>query len=137
VLTAHQAVLWALHAAGLAPWPAYSAAPTRPLGVPAALSAAFWGGAWWAALAPLLPRARGAGAYYRRAALLGATLPNAAGAALAALGRGRFALGDVPPAAAALSAVLVNGAWGVAAAAALRRLDPAAGRRGAPRAGGE
>jgi hypothetical protein len=120
VLTTHQAVLWALHAAGAAPWPAYSLAPTRPFGVPAVASAAFWGGAWWAALAPWLPRDRGAGAYYARAALLGAVLPNVLGAILAALGGGR-SLGETPRALATLSAVVVNGAWGATAAALLRR----------------
>jgi hypothetical protein len=121
VLTVHQALLWGLHRAGAAPWPAYSLAPTRPFGVPAVASAAFWGGAWWVALARLLPRSAGAGAYYRRAALLGAVAPNAAGALLLALGHGP-PLGGAPPAAAALSAALVNGAWALAAAAASARL---------------
>jgi hypothetical protein len=120
VVTAHQAALWALHRAGAAPWPAYDVTPTRPFGVPAVASAAFWGGVWWAALAPLLPRVGGAGAYYGRAALLGAVLPNAAGAALVALGRGH-ALGGAAPARAAAAAALVNGLWGVAAAALGRR----------------
>ncbi len=124
VLTVHQALLWGLHRAGAAPWPAYALAPTRPFGVPAVASAAFWGGAWWGALARLRPRSAGAGAYYRRAALLGAVAPNAAGALLLALGHGP-PLGGAPPAAAALSAVLVNGAWALAAAAAAA----AAGRR--------
>jgi hypothetical protein len=138
VLTVHQAALWALHRAGLAPWPAYATTPTRPLGVPAVLSAAFWGGAWWTVLAPLLPRDRGAGAYYGRALLLGATLPNAVGAALLALGRGGASSGGaapaVAPAAAVVAAVLVNGLWAAAAAAALRR--PGAGRGHAPHAAG-
>lgn len=131
VLTTHQAVLWALHRAGAAPWPAYSLAPTRPFGVPALASAAFWGGAWWVALARLLPRDSGEpqraphaaprAAHYGRAALLGAVLPNVAGALLMAAGRGQ-STGGTPPAVAALSAVLVNGAWGVTAAAVLRRL---------------
>lgn len=121
VLTTHQAVLWALHRAGIAPWPAYVLAPTPPLGVPALASAAFWGGAWWTALARLLPRdpAAPAAPYYGRAALLGAVLPNLAGALLLAIGRGH-PLGATPPAVAALSAALVNGAWGVTAAAGLR-----------------
>jgi hypothetical protein len=128
VVTAHQAALWALHRAGAAPWPAYDVTPTRPFGVPAVASAAFWGGVWWAALAPLLPRVGGAGAYYGRAALLGAVLPNAAGAVLVALGHGQPP-GGTPAAAATLSAVLVNGLWGVTAAALLRRAAPAPAAR--------
>jgi hypothetical protein len=120
VLTVHQAVLWALHRAGWAPWPAYSLAPTRPLGVPAVASAAFWGGAWWAVLATWLPRGGRPGASYARAALLGAVLPNAVGALLVALGHGQR-WGATPRAAATCSALLVNGAWGVTAAALLRR----------------
>jgi len=131
VLTTHQATLWALHRSGLAPWPAYSLAPTRPLGVPALASAAFWGGVWWVALARLLPRhpAAPAMAYYGRAALLGAVLPNVAGALLLAVGRGQ-PLGATPPAIAALSAALVNGAWGITAAAVLRRLHGQSGADG-------
>jgi hypothetical protein len=130
VLTTHQAVLWALHRAGWAPWPAYSLAPTRPLGVPAVASAAFWGGAWWAGLARLLPPDAAPGAAYARAALLGAVVPNAAGALLVALGRGH-PLGDAPRLPAALSAAAVNGLWAVTAAALLRRPRPAAPSAGA------
>src|SRR3990170_7490205 len=55
VLIFHQGV-WALYgAAGKAPGPAWNRAPVPPLGVPAVLSSAFWGGLWGIVLAWLLP----------------------------------------------------------------------------------
>lgn len=128
VATAHQAALWALHRAGWAPWPAYSFAATRPLGVPAVVSAAFWGGVWWAALDPLVRRAPTRGAARARAALLGAALPNAIGAALVALGHGARPA-PARRAAALASAVAVNALWAVTAAALARRIGGGA-RRG-------
>jgi hypothetical protein len=120
VLAAHQAVLLALHARGWAPWPAYSLAPTRPFGVPAVLSAAFWGGAWGVPLALVVRGARSPGAACARGALFGAVAPNVVGAALLALGRV-----PAPPAggaaAALASAVVVNACWGLAATALLAR----------------
>jgi hypothetical protein len=56
VLIFHQAALLVLHLAGLTPSTPWRLAPTWPLGVPAVLSAAFWGGLWGILLALLLPR---------------------------------------------------------------------------------
>jgi hypothetical protein len=136
VLTTHQAVLWALHRAGWAPWPAYSLASTRPLGVPAVLSAAFWGGVWWAALDPLARRASTPSGTYARAALLGAVLPNAVGATLAALGRGQASaqsLGDAGRYKAIASAVAINALWAVTAAALRSATAPGTAPRTARR----
>ncbi|GJG86904.1 hypothetical protein tb265_20850 [Gemmatimonadetes bacterium T265] len=119
VLTAHQAAVWALHRAGATPWPAYSLAPTWPLGVPQVASAAFWGGAWWAALSPAVERAGGAAAYWRRAAVLGAVPPTAVGALLAAAGRA-FPRGDASLAVLLAAGLGVNALWGIAAAALVR-----------------
>jgi hypothetical protein len=122
VLTVHQGLLWSFQAVGVGPWPAYSTAPTPPWGVPAVASAAFWGGLWGAALAGrmLRPPTRGL-AFWRRAATLGAVLPNAVGAALLAVGRGPRPTGVHPVTALAI-ALLVNGAWGAATAGGLRVL---------------
>ncbi len=49
----HQAALFLLHALGIGP-AAWNVAPVPPFGVPAVLSAAFWGGAWGIVLAALL-----------------------------------------------------------------------------------
>ena len=115
VLTGHQAVVWALHREGVVPWPAYSFAATRPFGVPHVLSAAFWGGVWWVALSPVVERAASPGAYWARAATLGAVLPTAVGALLVATGRGA-PRGNARPATLLAAGLGVNAAWGVAAA---------------------
>lgn len=119
VLTVHQGAIWALHEAGVTPWPAYSVAPTPPLGVPHVLSAAFWGGAWWVALAPLVERATGA-RYWARAAVLGAVPPTLLGAVLTATGRA-FPRGRTAPVVLLAAALGVNALWGLAAGALRRR----------------
>lgn len=55
VPTFHQIALLLLHLAGIAPAP-WSMAPVPPLGVPAVLSASFWGGVWGIVLALVAPR---------------------------------------------------------------------------------
>lgn len=42
----HQPVLGLLNALGIVPIAPFSLSPTAPLGVPALLSASFWGGVW-------------------------------------------------------------------------------------------
>jgi len=42
----HQPVFALLHAYGVVPVAAFSITPSQPLGVPAWLSASFWGGVW-------------------------------------------------------------------------------------------
>ena len=122
VLTVHQGLLWAFRAAGAAPWPAYSTAPTQPWGVPAVASAAFWGGLWGAALAGRMLRPPACGlAFWVRAAAMGAVLPTAVGAALIVAGRGQRPTGTHPAAALAI-ALLVNAAWGAATAGGTRAL---------------
>ena len=58
-LTVHQLAIALLHAAGAVPNPPYSMRAIPPLGVPAVLNLAFWGGLWgiiWALVADRLPR---------------------------------------------------------------------------------
>ena len=43
-LVFHQLTLWALWGAGVAPFGPFSMAATKPFGLPAMLSLAFWGG---------------------------------------------------------------------------------------------
>ncbi len=79
VLVFHQGALLALRLAGLVPTPPWRLAPVPPFGVPAVLSAAFWGGVRGIALALLAPRfgrgRRGAG-YWLGALAFGAVLPT-------------------------------------------------------------
>ena len=67
----HQAALFVLHRAGIAPAP-WDLAPVPPFGVPAVASAAFWGGLWGIVFGLLAPRfGRGAG-YWLAGLLFGA-----------------------------------------------------------------
>jgi hypothetical protein len=115
VLTVHQGVLWALHATGFAPWPAYRVDPTRPFGVPQVLSAAFWGGLWGILIYPVASaqetRMRGVVV----AGAVAALLPTLAGALLLGLRistLGAAGLGSTPRLQALAASILVNGAWG-------------------------
>jgi hypothetical protein len=56
VLTFHQGMVEALHAAGLAPFSAYSANPMPPFGVPLIADLCFWGGLYGLVFGLLLPR---------------------------------------------------------------------------------
>ena len=58
VLVCHQAALLGLHRAGIAPAP-WNLAPVPPFGVPAVVSAAFWGGLWGSVFVLLAPPASG------------------------------------------------------------------------------
>jgi hypothetical protein len=115
VLVFHQGALLALHLAGLVAAPPWRLAPVPPFGVPAVLSAAFWGGVWGIALALLAPRlGRGAG-YWLGALAFGAVLPTLVAwfVVLPLKGLpagGGFAWPGV------LVGPVVNGAWGVGAA---------------------
>jgi hypothetical protein len=56
VLTFHQGLIEALHAAGLVPFTAYSANPVAPFGVPLIADLCFWGGLYGLVFGLLLPR---------------------------------------------------------------------------------
>jgi hypothetical protein len=56
VLVFHQAALLVLHLAGLVPGVPWRFDPVPPLGVPAVVSAAFWGGVWGIIFVLLSPR---------------------------------------------------------------------------------
>ena len=58
-LTIHQLTIGLLYALGAVPNPPWSLRPVAPLGVPAVLNLAFWGGVWgivWALLADRMSR---------------------------------------------------------------------------------
>ena len=115
----HQAALALLHATGIGP-AAWNMVPVPPFGVPALLSAAFWGGLWGIVLALVKPRLpRGGAAYWLAALAFGAVLPTLV-----------VYLVVLPLKGVLLSAALrwpgivigpvVNGAWGVGTALLLR-----------------
>ncbi len=115
----HQAALALLHAAGIEP-AAWNMAPVPPFGVPALISAAFWGGLWGIVLALVEPRLpRGGAAYWLAALAFGAVLPTLVVYLVV------LPLKGVPLSAALrwpgiVIGPVVNGAWGVGTALLLR-----------------
>jgi hypothetical protein len=109
VPTFHQVALLLLNLLGLtpnAPWPV---APVPPFGVPAVISAAFWGGLWGAVLVAVAPRVAHSPGL---AALFGAVFPTLVAwfVVLPLKGMpmgGGFAWPGV------LVGPIVNGAWGL------------------------
>jgi hypothetical protein len=56
VLTFHQGLIAAMHAAGLVPFASYPTAPIPPFGVPFIVDLCFWGGLYGAVFGLLMPR---------------------------------------------------------------------------------
>lgn len=75
VLTFHQGLIGVMHAAGLLPNPPFRTNPVGPLGVPAFVNAAFWGGVWGIVITMLIDRI-----YEHRVRIIAATLIGAIGA---------------------------------------------------------
>ena len=68
-LVFHQGVLALLHLTGVAQRAPYDLGRVPPLGIPAVISLAFWGGVWGAAIWPLLKNVAGP-AYWLRALVI-------------------------------------------------------------------
>jgi hypothetical protein len=128
VLVFHQAVLAALHAAGLTPRGAWAMDPTKPLGVPLVVSAAFWGGLWGIVFALVTRRPAALGPFLLTGLIFGAVLPTlVAWFVVAPLKGSPVAAGWKPQA--MMIGPLVNGAFGLGTALLLwiftrrRRVD--------------
>jgi hypothetical protein len=112
VLIFHQGV-WAMFAAaGKTPAPAWSMAKSGPLGVPAVINAAFWGGVWGVVMAlVVLPWTQGTLGYWPACILVGGALTSLVALLVVFPAKGlKFAAGWNP--AIWLFAFLVNAAWG-------------------------
>jgi hypothetical protein len=99
-----------LHAVGVIARSPYSMAPIPPLGVPAVLSAAFFGGLWGSVMLVVLPRVG-----WRAGLAFGAVLPSAVGLFVVAPLKGLPVAGGWDTGRIAV-ALLVNGAWGLGTA---------------------
>jgi hypothetical protein len=118
-LVFHQGLLAILHAAGATPRVPYSMDSTRPLGVPAVLSLAFWGGVWGMLLWLVIAGAQGSPRYWLLALLLGAVAPSLVALLVVLPLKGQPAGGGWK-ASVIVGALLLNGAWGLGVAAFMR-----------------
>ena len=108
-LVFHQGVMLLFHFAGLVPMP-WNLSPVPPLGVPAVLSLAFWGGVWGLPVWWLIRRFSGA-TYYLWAIVAGAVGPTAVAMLVV------FPLKDIPVSPdIVVGGLIVNGAWGLGVA---------------------
>ncbi|MBI4525525.1 MAG: hypothetical protein HY695_17125 [Deltaproteobacteria bacterium] len=118
----HQLALALLWSAGLAPFGPFLMEPTRPFGVPAVFSLAFWGGVWgiiFGLIEGSFPRA---GRYWLTAFLFGAILPSLVALFIVLPLKGRPVAGGWHPPL-LLTAFLINGTWGVGAGIFLKALS--------------
>ena len=114
----HQPVLAVLHAMNYAARGPYSMAVTKPFGVPAFLSLAFWGGLWGIALW-LFMRGLGRSAYWTTAIVFGAIAPTLVAWYIVAPLKDLPMAAGYKPAAMAVG-LIVNAAWGLGTAVFLR-----------------
>lgn len=106
-LAFHQGLFAVFHAAGMVPMAAFNMTPSAPLGVPAVISLAFWGGVWGWPVAWLIRNDAGA-VYWLKAIVLGAIGPTVVAMLLV------FPLKGLPvDAKTVVGALLLNGAWGL------------------------
>lgn len=102
-------LLWVLKIAPFAPFPM---APTRPFGVPAVFSLAFWGGIWGIIYALIDNRFPAGFGYWITAFLFGAIFPSMVALLVVLPLKGKPVGGGwMPPL--LITAFLINGAWGV------------------------
>jgi hypothetical protein len=119
-LVFHQGLLALLFAAGLTARRPWVMAPTPPLGVPAVLSLAFWGGLWGVLLWEVV-RNRGGAARWATAFVFGALAPTAV-ALLVVLPLKGLPVGGGWKPELVVGALLLNGAWGLGVVAFMKLL---------------
>ena len=121
-LVFHQGLLAILHAAGATPRAPYSMDSTPPLGVPAVLSLAFWGGVWGILLWLVIAGVQGSPRYWLLALLFGAIAPSLIALLVVFPLKGQPVGGGWKPAV-VIGALLLNGAWGIGVACFMRLLQ--------------
>ena len=113
-LVFHQGLFAIFHSAGLVPVPAWNFSPTPPLGIPAVLSLAFWGGVWGIPVGWWVRNDVGS-RYWMKALVLGAIGPTTVAMLLV------FPLKGLPVDGKTVTGgLLLNGAWGLGVALLMR-----------------
>ena len=108
----HQLALALLWWVGVAPFAPFSLASTQPLGIPAVISLAFWGGVWGILFGLIDNRFPSGGGYWVTAFFFGAILPTLVALLIVLPLKGQpIGGGWRPPL--LLTAFLINGAWGI------------------------
>lgn len=105
----HQGVMLMFHLAGMVPMP-WNLSPVPPMGVPAVLSLAFWGGVWGLPVWWLIRPFTGA-AYYLWAVVAGAVGPTAVAMLVVFPLKSLEVSPDI-----VVGGLIVNGAWGLGVA---------------------
>ena len=113
-LVFHQGLFAVFHAAGLVLVPAFNLSPVPPLGVPAVLSLAFFGGLWGPPVAWLIRRDEGA-RYWLKALVFGAIGPTAVAMLLVFPLKGLVVNPKI-----VVGGLLLNAAWGLGVALCMR-----------------
>lgn len=117
----HQLTLAVLWGVGLAPFRPFSLAATKPFGVPAVFSLAFWGGVWGIVFA-LIDGSFPRHGYWVIAFLFGAILPSLVALVVVLPLKGR-PMGGGWHLPLLLTAFLINGAWGIGTGLILQGLS--------------
>jgi hypothetical protein len=125
-LVFHQGVLALLYLAGAVPRAAYDLRAVPPLGVPAVISLAVWGGVWGAVIWSLLKNV-GSAAYWVWAVVIGAIGPSAVALFIVYPLKGMPVAGGWDPKLLG-TALLLNGTWGLGLALLMRLLHHAPSR---------
>jgi hypothetical protein len=133
-LVFHQGVLALLYLAGAVPRAPYDLRAVPPLGLPAVISLAFWGGVWGAAIWSVLKHV-GRAAYWVWAVVIGAIGPSAVALLIVYPLKGMPVAGGWDPKLLG-TALLLNGAWGLGLALLMRLLHhaPSRGNASTPQA---
>jgi hypothetical protein len=125
-LVFHQGVLALLYLASAVPHAPYDVHTVPPLGLPAVISLAFWGGVWGVAIWSLVKHVGGA-AYWVWAVVIGAIGPSVVALFIVYPLKGMAVAGGWDPKLLG-TALLLNGAWGLGLALLMRLLHHAPSR---------
>ncbi|MEO8809702.1 MAG: hypothetical protein ABI386_05610 [Rhodanobacter sp.] len=110
-LVFHQGLLEVLHLAGAVPRAAWNMTPVPPMGIPAVVSLAFWGGLWGVVLWALVQNL-GGGRRWLWGAIWGALLPSIIALFIVFPLKGMPMAGGFDPKL-IMGALLLNGVWGL------------------------